>query len=557
MTNLVARKECSAEETIKKIKSILNNLGIETDIVLKNKSGDDIYSCRLVIKGTSIGTNGKGVTEELSLASAYAEFMERLQTIYLFGSVNGKSGINIEVKESHINANNSVKILDNLKKYFRSSFDFANDDEAIKIIQETGNRVLPGEYFHVQSKKIVSLPTLEIGRMCGSNGLCAGNTSYEAICQGICELFERMAYRTISIKELSCPTIPREYYIHTNSMKQISYIEKRGFKIIVKDMTLGGKFPVVGAIILSPSKKRIKFSAGSDINFDIALQRCLTEVLQGRELSGFFSTEMQDVYTYQKWNENFYFKDDYKIKELQKAFHNGSGDIPLGFIYSAENFINTNLSVFNNDKISNQTAYKELINILNNNRMDLYIRDYSVFGFPTFRVFIPNESVLFASMKNVFEIDKLYTKIRELSFDEKNLQEITSLLHQMNEVMNIPNEISTSSILGNISIEGDLDDSRWFEVLLYIYQNKFDSAYKMYKRYFENEHISKEILTYLLSLKNKNEKIFKQFCLDTDNQIVLDKIRKIEKDIENISYIINGFNKNTEIDDSLINNYPS
>lgn len=33
-----------------------------------------------------IGTNGKGVTKEYALASAYAEFMERLQSNFLLKS---------------------------------------------------------------------------------------------------------------------------------------------------------------------------------------------------------------------------------------------------------------------------------------------------------------------------------------------------------------------------------------------------------------------------------------------------------------------------------------
>ena len=52
---------------------------LEVEENWKKKSSVNTYSLRLCIKGTNIGQNGKGMTKEFALASAYAEFLERYQ----------------------------------------------------------------------------------------------------------------------------------------------------------------------------------------------------------------------------------------------------------------------------------------------------------------------------------------------------------------------------------------------------------------------------------------------------------------------------------------------
>ena len=75
-------KRRSATETITEIRRILDSLNLllkETHFI-----STDLFSCRVNLANSgldmlNIGTNGKGSSIEYSLASAYAEFMERLQ----------------------------------------------------------------------------------------------------------------------------------------------------------------------------------------------------------------------------------------------------------------------------------------------------------------------------------------------------------------------------------------------------------------------------------------------------------------------------------------------
>lgn len=75
-------KACHPLETVNKIRGILSNIGILTkDNHTKNNK---FFSFRTNIAYPDLdsfnyGTNGKGTTYEYSLASGYAEFLERLQ----------------------------------------------------------------------------------------------------------------------------------------------------------------------------------------------------------------------------------------------------------------------------------------------------------------------------------------------------------------------------------------------------------------------------------------------------------------------------------------------
>jgi len=72
-------KETSPEKTVKRIKEILKNYGVEVEEKWTKKSSVGTYSLRLCVKGTNLGQNGKGMTKEFAMASAYAEFLERYQ----------------------------------------------------------------------------------------------------------------------------------------------------------------------------------------------------------------------------------------------------------------------------------------------------------------------------------------------------------------------------------------------------------------------------------------------------------------------------------------------
>ena len=71
-------KEVTPEETVKRLKELLKKIGIEVVETWSDESSVGTYSLRVAIKGTDIGQNGKGMTKEFAMASAYAEFFWKI-----------------------------------------------------------------------------------------------------------------------------------------------------------------------------------------------------------------------------------------------------------------------------------------------------------------------------------------------------------------------------------------------------------------------------------------------------------------------------------------------
>ena len=72
-------KDVPPDVTVTNIKRILGSLNLEVDEIWVPENELGTFSLRLELKGTGLGTNGKGMTRDYAAASAYAEFMERFQ----------------------------------------------------------------------------------------------------------------------------------------------------------------------------------------------------------------------------------------------------------------------------------------------------------------------------------------------------------------------------------------------------------------------------------------------------------------------------------------------
>ena len=66
----------------------------------------------------------------------------------------------------------------------------------------------------------------------------------------------------------------------------IDELEAKGFPILVKDASLGGQFPVMCVTLMNPKTGGVFASFGAHPKFEVALERSLTELLQGRSFEG-------------------------------------------------------------------------------------------------------------------------------------------------------------------------------------------------------------------------------------------------------------------------------
>ena len=161
------------------------------------------------------GSCGKGVTEELALASGYAELYERFCN--RMPHINNLNLINkmteISQQENGYYFNSKEKKL-SIKDVFNNTFlkenlnkIIPNDDNLEEYLNMICNKNIigvPYKGFNVEDEQYLD-PRI-IAKIISSTGMSSGNTLEEALNQGISEIFERYAYEQIFINE------QKEYY---------------------------------------------------------------------------------------------------------------------------------------------------------------------------------------------------------------------------------------------------------------------------------------------------------------------------------------------------------
>jgi ribosomal protein S12 methylthiotransferase accessory factor len=181
----------------------------------------------------------------------------------------------------------------------------------------------------------------------------------------------------------------------------IHRIEQSGrFKVLVKDCSLEQGFPVVGVVLVDPQSQGYFVRLGAHPIFFISLERCLTELLQGRDLN----RGLSQMFT------PFDYGDEKADQPLNKntLLRIGKGSYPkeffsLEFSYAFKSFKDVS-------GYSNPEMLRYLTGLILEQGYTVLVRDVSYLGFPSYQVLVPGMSEVF----EFFDDDKLiYQTIRE------------------------------------------------------------------------------------------------------------------------------------------------
>lgn len=293
-------KEVEPKETVKRLKELLDKVGIKVEEKWIDKSSVDTYSFRLCIKGTDIGQNGKGMTKEFAMASGYAEFFERFQNGLFrfrmekptkelpFSNSPDEKCLSVEelIKDNNSFFENILKVNGKMDKSKEEKIDFIKDilNEKSTIIEKEDYTSLP--YYSVKNKNIAYIPDRLFSYLFDTNGMCAGNSRQEALIEGLSEILERYVAFVIFNKRKSLPEIPKSYIEKFPKVKKMIDLlesnEKYWFRMV--DCSFGGKYPVAGLYILEKNTGKFGFKLGAHPDYGIAMERCFTEAAQGRDI---------------------------------------------------------------------------------------------------------------------------------------------------------------------------------------------------------------------------------------------------------------------------------
>lgn len=294
----IAGKDLPLEQTIANMSAVLANLGIKIEIASWRNLIPNVWSLHIRDAHSPMCfTNGKGSTKESALASALGEYIERLSNNHFYaGAFWGDEIANSEFvhypNERWFKPGSKDELPAGILDEY--SLTIYNPDGELRgshlIDTNSGNAqrgicCLP--YVRQSDGQTVYFPSNLIENLYVSNGMSAGNTLAEAQVQCLSEIFERAVKREILEGEIALPDVPQEVLAKYPSIfAGIQSLEEQGFPVLVKDASLGGIYPVMCVTLMNPRTGGVFASFGAHPSLELALERSLTELLQGRSLEG-------------------------------------------------------------------------------------------------------------------------------------------------------------------------------------------------------------------------------------------------------------------------------
>ena len=384
-------KNADPQDTVNKIETLLKAEGFDLQYEEYPSQYDFCYCSSLKTNG--FNSNGKGASRNLCKASAYAETMERFQNKSLNRTLKFFDPYYEEMYRLFPNQALSGEQPDcvvNLKNRISDSLGQigTKEDRDSEVDRLLGEITLNGEYvyrpfFSVKNHSRIDLPVQFFQLFTGTNGMSAGNTLSEAIIQSLSEIFERYAVIQILTKKMIPPELPDEVIESVPSIPAlIQKIEQnKDYKIKILDGSLGEGIPCVMCVIYNRRTQTIGFKAGAHPDIRVALERCFTEAMQGRNLDMFTRTGHIDF----KASGRTYWV------HLRNILKISAGDLPLTlFLSSTPSWEYKQWE--STDAVSEKTILDRMLNKMIQLAGDVFIQDVSFLGFPSVYIYAPGIS---------------------------------------------------------------------------------------------------------------------------------------------------------------------
>ncbi|RKR77208.1 ribosomal protein S12 methylthiotransferase accessory factor [Otariodibacter oris] len=408
-------KDAALEDSISNFQTKLKNLGFNIEEASWLNPVPNVWSVHIRdVDCPQCFSNGKGATQKAALASALGEYFERLSTNYFWSDFYlGQDIANSEFvhypteKWFEIEDEETLPqgILDPfLRNYFDPNGDLTPD---LLVDLQSGNYergIVALPYTRQSDNETVYIPQSIVSNLFVSNGMSAGNTKNEARVQGLSEVFERFVKNRIISEAISLPEIPPSVIDGYPTIKAaIEKLEAEGFPILCYDASLGGEFPVICVILLNPQNGTCFASFGAHPHFQVAFERTVTELLQGRSLKDL------DVFAPPSFNND----DVADHANLETHFIDSSGLISWDLFKSDADypFVHWDFSG------STEQEFSNLMAIFNKHKQEVYIMDYEHLGVYACRILAPGMSNIYPADDLIYANNNMGMDWREILLD--------------------------------------------------------------------------------------------------------------------------------------------
>jgi len=291
-------KDLPLEETIARTSQLIADLGIKIEIGSWRNIVPNVWSLHLRDAASPLCfTNGKGSTKESALCSALGEFVERLNcgffyNDYYFGEAIADSDFVHYPSEKWFPLEKDDSLpAGMLDDYCWAIYNPEGELRGSHLIDTNSGRRDRGicciPYQRLSDGETVYFPSNLIENLYVSNGMSSGNTLAEAKVQALSEIIERAVKKKIIEEEIALPDVPQAVLAkYPSIVAGIEALVEQGFPVVVKDASLGGQYPVMNVTLMNPKTGGAYAAFGAHPSFEVALERTLTELLQGRSFQG-------------------------------------------------------------------------------------------------------------------------------------------------------------------------------------------------------------------------------------------------------------------------------
>ncbi|KQQ76179.1 OsmC domain/YcaO domain-containing protein [Acinetobacter sp. Leaf130] len=484
-------KDLPLEETIANMSAILANLGMKIEIASWRNIVPNVWSLHIRdAQSPMCFTNGKGATKESALASALGEFIERLNCNFFYNDQFwGEEIANAEFVhypdekwfKPGPNGELPKEILD---EYCLEIYN--PDDELLgtHLYDTNSGNIERGicslPFVRQSDDEVVYFPSNLIENLYLSNGMSAGNTLAEAQVQCLSEIFERAVKREILEGEIALPDVPEEVLAkYPSIVAGIKGLEEQGFPVLVKDASLGGQFPVMCVTLMNPRTGGVFASFGAHPSFEVALERSLTELLQGRSFEGLNDLPQPTFQSNAVTEPN----------NFVEHFIDSSGLVSWRFFSSKSDYDFVEWDFSGEGEESNADEAATLFGILEEMGKEVYMAVYEHLGATACRILVPDYSEIYLVEDLIWDNTNKALSFREdiLNLHRLDDEQLEALVERLEECeLDDYTEITTL-----IGIEFD-DNTVWgqltileLKLLIYVALQQFEEAKELVETYLQ------------------------------------------------------------------------
>ncbi|WP_180060252.1 OsmC domain/YcaO domain-containing protein [Acinetobacter sp. YH12128] len=490
-TTFIPGKDLPLEETIANMSGILAGLGMKIEIASWRNIVPNVWSLHIRdAQSPMCFTNGKGSTKESALASALGEFIERLNCNFFY---------NDQFWGEEIANADFVHYPD--EKWFQPGPEGELPTEILddytRVIYNPEDELLGTHLYDTNSgntaRGICSLPFVRqsdgetvyfpsnlIENLYLSNGMSAGNTLAEAQVQCLSEIFERAVKREILEGELALPDVPEEVLAkYPSIVAGIQGLEEQGFPVLVKDASLGGQYPVMCVTLMNPRTGGVFASFGAHPKLEVALERSLTELLQGRSFEGLNDLPKPTFSSNAVTEPN----------NFVEHFIDSSGLVSWKFFSAQSDYDFVEWDFTAKGENANAEEAAAMFAILEDMGKEAYMAVYQHLGATACRILVPGYSEVYLVEDLVWDNTNKALDFREdiLNIHRLDEDELVSLVERLEEL-----EVDDyTDIVTLIGIEFD-DNTVWgqltvleLKLLIYIALQEFEEAKELVETFLQ------------------------------------------------------------------------